>query len=475
MPQYFTKINWAALLFLEFALVLFFALYSPLGDFRATPKFWRDEAIPFEIARTYLEEGKLDVVVAPHEVDGRPYLTHATGFPLTLPLAGFFAIFGVSVGVARSFMVIWILAVIATLFFVVRDFFGNKVALLSVLLIGTFAPFYANGRTTTGEIPGLLFLLPGLWLLYKRGWYVSSGIFIALAAITKPSIYLLLFPALIFEFLIHERGAFFRNGIRFSVGVIPVLVTWLWVIIPAPFSSASWAGLINLYRHPFPSVSILSRLPANFFEIITQTTIMYVTLLSFVVVIALWKGAFQANHRRLTFFTLFFGIFSFIYYLRSPGWLRYLLGYEILLLVLLVPALIYLFDKRKYIYVLIVGALVIVHAGNYFFFSDIQSGTKSIETADFINNEILDRDPASTIGIIYMPTVAPLIPPDRKYQISTIGGREVYGRHPLSLPENELPTYIVGFDGEYKPVLDMYYEPFLQTPGKEMLYKKKIQ
>ncbi|MEK9166359.1 MAG: glycosyltransferase family 39 protein, partial [Patescibacteria group bacterium] len=141
------------------AIALSFSLWSPLGDFIATPKFWRDEAIPFEIARTFSELGKLDVVVAPGQVDGRPYLTHATGFPLTIPLAGVFEVFGGGVRQARIFMIAWILAAIWFLIFFLRTFWGEREAFAGALLISTFAPFYANGRTFTGEIPGFLFLL----------------------------------------------------------------------------------------------------------------------------------------------------------------------------------------------------------------------------------------------------------------------------------------------------------------------------
>jgi len=105
-----------------FFIVLLFSFYSPRGDFTTTPKFWRDEAIPFELARTYYELGKMDVVVSPGQVDGRPYLTHATGYPLLIPMAGVFSVFGVGVVQARIFMIFWIIAAVVALFFVLKSF-----------------------------------------------------------------------------------------------------------------------------------------------------------------------------------------------------------------------------------------------------------------------------------------------------------------------------------------------------------------
>lgn len=116
--------------------------------------------------------------------------------------------------------------------------------------------------------------------------------------------------------------------------------------------------------------------------------------------------------------------------------------------------------------------LVIFQAANFFFFTDIQSGTASIKTAQFLN-DVLDTHPGTTIGFIYMPTVAPLIGPEKKYQIGTIGGEEVYGINPLSLPPENLPTYIIGFDGEYQETLERFYKPFKEAPNGHMLYEKK--
>ena len=43
--------------------------------------------------------------------------------------------------------------------------YGFMPAILSVLMLISFSPFYGNGRPVQGEVPGLAFLVLGAWLL----------------------------------------------------------------------------------------------------------------------------------------------------------------------------------------------------------------------------------------------------------------------------------------------------------------------
>ena len=455
-----------------FFIVLLFSFYSPRGDFTTTPKFWRDEAIPFELARTYYELGKMDVVVSPGQVDGRPYLTHATGYQLLIPMAGVFSVFGVGVVQARIFMIFWIIAAVVALFFVLKSFFGLEGASWGAILIASFAPFYANGRTFTGEIPGFLFLILALYYLVRRKNYVAAGIFLGLAAVTKPSVYLLLIPATFFYMLLADRENLFVKALKIILGASPFFIFWVYIIVPNPFSISDWASMIDLYRHPFDAPSILAHFGDGLRYIITHSTIIYFTLITIVTYTAFRRGGYSVDGRKLFLFTIVYGVFSFIYFLRSPGWFRYLLVFQLLILGLLFPAIDYFGKRFKFSPIVAVLALVVLQSVNYLFFSDIQSGAKSIETARFINNKLLAGNDA-TVGFIYMPTVAALIEPSRKFQIGTIGGKEVYGTHPLSLPPEKLPTYIIGFDGIYKEALGAFYEPLIEAPNGHMLYKKR--
>lgn len=458
------------------AITLFFSLYSPLGSIEATPKFWRDEAIPFEVARTLVELGTLDIVVAPGVVAERPYLTHATGFPVTVPLAGVFKIFGVGVFQSRLYMLGWIIATITTLFFVVRSFFGLRAAIVGTLLVTTFSPFYANGKTSTGEIPGFLFLTLALYFLYnnKRKRYMLGGFFLALAAVTKPSIYLLVFPAYFLQRMFFDRTSFIYSMFKVALGAVPIILLWIYIILPQPFAPASWHTMIELYRNPFNESSLLSRFPSAVWPLLTHSTIIYFTLLSFLAALAYQRKSFQDGGRHFAHFVFFYGAACVIYFLRSPGWLRFLLPFELFVLVLAYPSLKNLFKKNRLLPTGLIAFLLLAQVINFFFYSNIYSSTENIDVAYFINTKLL-ADGKSTIGIIYSPTVAALISPHQKYQITTIGGANTFlGQNPLSLPPESLPTYIFGSSEEYTGVLTQYYEHYIPKNASDATFTPNI-
>jgi hypothetical protein len=526
-------------------LVLFFSTY---GGLTATPKFWHDEAVPFEIARNLTEYGTPDLAVAPGIFWQKGFMTHATGFPLTLPLAGVFKIFGVGVAQSRLLMIVWMLAMLATLFFVIRAFFDQKTAFFSVLLIATFSSFYANGRTGTGEIPGFLFLLIALYFLYQRNWYGWGGLFAALAAVTKPSMYLFVLPVMVLEILIKnchrpvpnqvfsnanhtnsespqyydtqnlvwDRSAARKAKILglFLIGTVPVLLTWLWLINPAPFSLASWQEMIAFYQNAFNAPSLISQFPTVIPHLLTHSTIIYFLLLFIPIFIAWRKNLFTPAQNRFIFFLFLYGAVSFFYFLRSPGWFRYLLGTELLILTLLPAALSKFFitptrdtqvslvppylkgeDKKINSPLRVRGArgvtglrhlsqarfgtgilltLALFQSAQYLLGAEIPSGTKSIEIAEFLNKEILAKDSTATIGIVDNSPIAALIPAYRKYQRTLVGNNAPVGAHPLSLPPEQFPTYLLALkkNDTYQNLFEQYYKPFAATPFRVIIYKK---
>lgn len=564
------------------ALIVIFLFLATYGGLTATPKFWHDEAVPFEIARNIAEFGKADLAITPNIFWEKSYMTHATGFPLTFPLAGIFKIFGVGVLQLRIFMIAWMLGMLAALFFIIRAFFDNLAvkpplggftAFFSVLLVATFSSFYANGRTGTGEIPGFFFLLIALYSLYQKEWYGWGGFFAALAAVTKPSMYLLALPAITVELFICAYQTSKKNVFRdlaeksqkikdfvkkfvtrnksnvfagfereagtvrpsvsegesearnperrtlggarkakifglFLVGSLPVLLFWLWLINPIPFSLASWQEMIAFYQNAFNAPSLLSQFPAAIPYLITHSTLLYFAALLAIIIFAWRKNLFSPTQNRLVIFLFLYGAASFFYFLRSPGWFRYLLGTELLILALLPAALERTMEsiftglraragmvraKResegeplsqlaglaRKVKMLSIVLLVIIlsQSAQYLLGAEIPSNTQSIEIAQFINKEILANDPAATIGIADFTPVAALIPADRKYQRVAVGGYNTFvGQHPLSLPPDRLPTYFVSTNPkkniEYESVLKRFYQLYREANYNVLIYKK---
>lgn len=563
-------------------------IFSTRGGLTATPKFWHDEAVPFEIARNIAEYGKADLAIAPNIFWEKSYMTHATGFPLTFPLAGVFKIFGVGVTQSRLFMIAWMCAALATLFFVMRAFFDKKTAFFSVLLVATFSSFYANGRTSTGEIPGFLFLLFALYFLYQKEWYGWGGFFAALAAITKPSMYLLVLPTIVLEFLVYaikeklgvfagfERGAgmvrpsvseeesearnpepaslgrarkakissfslmpsfgfFVKQNVKifkiaqhlvkniFSesmlstiIGALPVLLFWIWLINPAPFSLASWQEMIAFYQNAFNAPSLLSQFPTVIPKLLTHSTIMHFGVLLAIIIFAWQRNFFNAIQNRLVIFLFFYGAASFFYFLRSPGWFRYLLGTELLILAALPAALqkeelwrnmLSIFTglraragmvsrrnvgtsegdplsthagrarKVKMLSMFLLLGIAGLQSLQYLLGAEIPYGTKSIEIAQFINKEILAHNPSATIGIVDDAPIAALISAGRKYQRVAVGGYNTFvGTHPLSLPPEQLPAYFISANPKknegYQDILQTFYQLYRYAPYDALIYKK---
>ena len=90
LPDFLRKHSACLALFL----ILYCAVFFSLPALVTKPRLWADEAKTIELAKNFLKFGKLDIETAPGEFSGYQHLLQSTGYPLTVPLAGFFKIFG---------------------------------------------------------------------------------------------------------------------------------------------------------------------------------------------------------------------------------------------------------------------------------------------------------------------------------------------------------------------------------------------
>src|SRR3990167_1320353 len=109
------KLQWVFLL----VVLLFVGLYS-LSTLTTKPAYWYDEAINVELARNFSEFGKLDLVIAPNTFSERGATVGSTGYPVTVPLAGFFKLFCFGLSQARIYMLLWMSALILVFFFIAK-------------------------------------------------------------------------------------------------------------------------------------------------------------------------------------------------------------------------------------------------------------------------------------------------------------------------------------------------------------------
>lgn len=476
--EHFFKSKRSLLIILTIAIV--FSLWSPFFSFSregiihaliGTPKYWFDEGFVVEAARSFVELGRLDIAIEPGVLSGTPYFVSGGGFPVSVPLAGVFSVFGVGVLQARLFAVLWLLVAVVGMYMLWWRMFGGHAAFWGVLLIITFAPFYANGKTITGEVPGFLFLVVALYLLYYKKWYQWGGTFAALALVAKPSIYLLIAPALVLEFSLFERP-FWRNTFRTVCGALPVVLVWLFIMLGNPFSVASWQGALSIYTNHYPLPSLLSQFSSVWQTFFGQSTIVYIlALLVLFIAALLWRRqVFTDYEKRVLWFITFYGIVDIVYFFLSPGWLRYLLPLELFLLLMLYPVLHALAGHpRKISPAPIIVLLALAQVVVFVWFSDIRSGLDTPRLAGVIN-ERLDADSTATVGIVNAIQLAALISSERTFLVVDCGGGCTFGTHPLSVVPERLPRYLVIGKGDqsellaYGETLDQYY----RMPPEEM-------
>jgi len=454
--------------------ILIFVIIFSFSHLTTRPKLWFDEGLNIEIAHNFILFHKLDISTAPNVFSGVPYIVGTNGYPLTIPLAGVFYIFGFGLEQARVYMLFWLIAVLLSLYYIMKSFFGTGKALATVALAATFAPFYGDGLTATGEIPGFFFLIWGLFFLIKpeRPNYWFTGLFFGLAAVAKPSLYLLLFPAFLIFLFFEERKKFFKKILNFSLGAFPPLLLWIIFAFPNFLSIKTWQSAFLFYRYQYGTeFSIAEHALKNISLIFTHSTLIYFLLLTFIIILWFFIGVkADSVKKKLCAFFFIYAALVFLYFLKSPGWLRYIFGFELMVFIFVPSAFETVAQKifkeekfQNFAFKFALALLLIIQLVQLFFFrSDLYSPYPKIVTS-FIN-ENLARNDAYKVGIFNEPGIASLINPLKKFYIVKVGGPSpVFGENPLSFPKKSLPQFIVfgqdniSFVKEYDSVLEENY------------------
>jgi|SRR3989344_1968002 len=403
------------------------------------PRFWIDEAKSIELAKSWQSFGKLDLEVAPGVFSGVPEVLQSTGYSVTIPLAAFFKVFGFGLEQARVYMILWMAAALIAAFFIGRTILGARNSILAILLISTFASFYDSGRTVVGEIPGFLFLLFGLYAWLKKNNYWLAGFWLGLAVVTKPSVYGLIIPAIGLTILLAEGNTlnFWKRVGRLALGMLPAAAGWIAATLESPLAIESWSRIANFYENPYDAVSISENVIHNLLNAPFSTTLIYFGFW-FLILGSAYYWVREKNQKLLFSFVFWYSIFAFGYYLRSPGWLRYILVAELLILFSLPSAVSIIFErfpKRLVVYlVILLTAIQLIHlfTGAEIFYSDLD-----IKASKFLNEQFPDE----SIGVLDSLTLATLLKHNQRFLVAEMVGLPQIGKNPL-LAE-PLPDIIV--------------------------------
>lgn len=426
-----------------------------------------------EKARNFLSEGVLDVAIGPNAFSEKPYATAAAGPLLTIPLAGFFSFANVGIEQVRIYMLIWLIFAVMAVYFFVRAIADRKAAYAAMLLMVTFAPLYANGKTATGDVPGFVALVAALYMLLVRKWYGAAGFLFVIAATTKPSLYLPVVGIAALDVLYSETEDRARKATRLVLGSLAVFVPWVLSLTPHLASLDAWKDVYVFFRNPFPADA-----PQKF--TLLHSTVLHYAALVGLALVSLWhtRGN-NAPRVRLIRFAFAYAVIAFVFYLRSPNWLRYLIGGELVLFLCAFISAQEVLHKKLATFA--VFLLVAVQGIHFVFYSWLPGSTASFTKAARVQELVKD---GGTVGIVNDPVTASLIDSQRKFQVVRISGNTVLGMSPLAYPPDQLPTYIMipksRFDDElngefvqpYKETLSHYYRDESSLQDRFYLYKK---
>ncbi|KKT29470.1 hypothetical protein A3I36_00775 [Candidatus Giovannonibacteria bacterium RIFCSPLOWO2_02_FULL_45_28] len=328
-------------------------VYLVFYGFPDSPSPWFDEGINLGIAKSWVKHGVYSLEIAPGEFVKERSLLITTNYPLLLWTALSFKIFGIGLWQAKIVMFAF-LFVFAFLFYTLaKKYYGENNALASLAILITFLPFYGNGKSALGEIPGLTYFLGGLllWENEKKWKVFLSGLLFGLAAATK-SIYLI--------FVVSVFAGEFFSGTKFPLGnlvpklkrvmvlsagmAIPLLI-WIYTLLPDNFTFDYLVKTWQLYRNPY---NIESAALTNFLRFFMESTPIHFAFLFLASAwFLIWKPKNGENIKKVEIALAVFILLNLVFYLKTAGWYRYFFPAHILLFVLAPPALECIAGKFK--------------------------------------------------------------------------------------------------------------------------------
>mgnify|MGYP001579852424 FL=1 len=190
----------------------------------------------------------------------------------------------------------------------------------------------------------------------------------------------------------------------------------------------------------------------------------------------------------MVLFVSMYGILDLLYFLKSPGRIRYLLPLQLLILLFLPFTAAWLIQKLqlrlilfrklpfRYLWTIAIGGLSLLHLVQFIFFSNvIYKNTSHLEALKF-----LAQYQTEVIGVLNSPHIAAFLPPEKKIHYIRETDQVIFGFNPLDLDQEELPNLLVmpaGYDqnsllsdtqlkqlGRYALVLNGKWEIYKLSP-----------
>jgi 4-amino-4-deoxy-L-arabinose transferase-like glycosyltransferase len=386
------------------------SLFLVLFHFTDTPRVWFDEGVFTEVSRNLAYHGVLGLQTSPGIISPIRGFILSTSYPVIFPVALSFKLFNVGIWQARLPMVFYMLLFLLVSYLFVRKKYGNFYALFSLLLLLSFSPFYGNGRPVQGEVPGLFYLILGLYILsfledsnfLNKKWAIFSGLAFGLSAATKALFLTFLTPALILIiFLEFRRNKDKKNIYYFIVGYIVPLILWYFVHF---FHFGSIKEIFSSYLYlsgSHNSLPLYKVFLDNFLRFFTESTpILFLVLGLSAYTFLGFK--YKKDKTTVSYGEIILVVFiflNFLGYLKGTGWYRYFFPAHILLYLLFPVSILNLSSFLKNFYIkkalsCSVFILIVFQFYHLFFLSDTSytvTRTRNSYLATTLNNIPKDK------------------------------------------------------------------------------------
>lgn len=318
--------------------IFIFVSFSSFYNLSESPVTWTDEGLIIQTSQNLSEQGIYGFQIAPKDIISPSFIS--TSYPVTYPISLSFSLFGVSLFNARAVMAIYIILLVASIFFLLKTKTQEEL-IWALLLVGTFPPLYGHGKNVLGEVPGLFWVLLSAWFLVRleekkeNVWnWVLFGLSLGLALVTKP-IFILVVPGAAFVLWLVYRSddsRKFKNYVALLVSLLLPLVLWFFVQF---FENDGLKAVIKYYSNPH-SVNILQAIVTNLRDFVSNPRTLFA------------GGSFSAwtlsllylkyKGKKIDLFEIYLYALSllvFVLYFRNPPYYRYFFIPEILSLVFL--------------------------------------------------------------------------------------------------------------------------------------------
>lgn len=346
MFKHLTKLNSLFLLAFIVASVL---LFSRCLEYE--PRIWMDEGVYLQMVKNLVTQGAYGLQTAPGVFAPNNVIT--IGPPVIFILTLFMKILGSTLLAARVGMVFFGILFLIAAYALVSRSYGEKPALLSLLLLVLFNPLYNNGKIVSGEVPAMFFMALGLYFMFKledeknRNLnYFLVSLFLGLATTSK-TIFALVIAAAFLVACAQRKKIYFsyKKLLYIIVGLAIPLILWLIIQVghtPQDIAQ-SFIHNINVYGDKEKTSLIIAHNILLFFKIDNPLYFLILLMIGTVGTILRAKSG-QPKLIELTIIT--YGWLALFNFLRLDPWYRYFFPAQVLL-ILLLP--VYLKELRDWI------------------------------------------------------------------------------------------------------------------------------